>query len=410
MRAFAIILMFACAVPVLAQEARGVPRVLIDRQLRERAVLLTGVDERTVTYTDSAGLSRTESVDEFVALVPPAGAAKSFTAAATMSALELTDGQRFFGDLAPAGAARDSVRWSHPTLGTLEFKLDQVRHLRFNLSAPGGRTAPSPPTAQDPNADLVIFANGDRATGFVESVSGEPRVVKLGPIDQGPTREIGLEVVREIVLSNPAQLPAPRATVVWLRDGSVLTCRGIRTSRLGELTLTPAFADTEAGETPPGTLVLDDLLGVAFDSAAVAALSAVPPASQTPTGGRPWTRPVSIVGAERAVLGAGDIQFPGPVRVEWVLPAGTSRLTMEVELPREMWTWGRCTVVVLGVDGGGNENELARVALDAERPRGAIGASLTGSARLVVRVDPGEFGAVQNGVVLRRPLLLIERK
>lgn len=410
MRVPVAILVCVCAAPAAAQEAKGVARVLIDRELRERPVLLTGLDGRTVTYTDSAGLSRSESVDEFVAMVPAVGAARGSSAASPISSLELTDGQRFFGDLAPAEGARESVRWAHPTLGTLEFKLDRVRSLRFNLPVQGGWGGPSAATPPDPGADLVMFANGDRAAGFVERVSGEPRVVVLGPVDRGETREIGLDVVREIVLSNPAEAPDARSTVVWLRDGSVLACRAIRTTRLGELTLTPAFADTEAVETPPGTLLLDDLLGVAFDSAAVTPLSSVPPAAQAPTGERPWSRPVSVVGAERAVLGAGDIQFPGPVRVEWVLPAGATRLSMDVELPRDMWTWGRCTVAVLGVDRGGAETPLARVALDAEHPREPVRADLQGSARLVVRVDPGEFGAVQNGVVLRRPLLLIATK
>jgi hypothetical protein len=40
-------------------------------------------------------------------------------------------------------------------------------------------------------------------------------------------------------------------------------------------------------------------------------LSSIAPAEQHPTGDRRWARPLTVADADRAVLGAGDIELPG---------------------------------------------------------------------------------------------------
>ncbi len=414
--------------PIAAQEPRSVPRVLLDRQMRERAVMLTALDARTISYTDAAGLVRSEPVSEYLALIPPTeapakpastagprtGEGEAVTARA-WSVIDLTDGERFFGDVGPGAPGRDALRWVHPVLGPMEFKIDQVRRVRLDMPPAGSWTKPVPLAPADSREDVVVFANGDRASGFVEGISGEPRELSLAPKDKGAARSIDLGVVREVVFANPGQLLPARATLVWLRDGSVIACRAIGTTRLGEVTLQPAMQDTEAAasENAPetktqGLLRLDDLLGVAFEPALLAPLSGLPPVSQAPVGDRRWTKPIAIANADRAVLGAGDIERPGPLNVEWDLPPGASRLGATAELPRQMWTWGDCQVVVSAV--GSPQTELFRARLNADQPQARIAVALNGAKRLSIRVEAGQFGPIQDRVILRRPVLLVEKK
>ncbi len=436
---FHLVSVLACgASSALAQESKGVPRVLLDRQLHERAVLLAGLDGRTIMYTDAAGLLRNESVAEYLAIIPPLEPAAparppapanghrepELPPARAWSVIDLADGERFFGDVAPAAAAKDSIRWSHPVLGQMEFKIDQVRRIRLDMPPAGSWSKPVPVLAPDTKDDLVIFANGDRLSGFVEGLTGLPRELRLTSSEKGAgaggARTIKLDVVREVVFANPPQSIPARSTLVWLKDGSVIACRAVKSGRLGELTLNLSLQDSEASPSdvtadprPAGALRLDDLQGAAFEPGALVPLCSLPPVEQKPVGDRRWTRPIAIADADRAVLGAGDIELPGPLSVEWDLPPGATHLGADAELPRQMWTWGDCQVVVSALGSGSGasaETELFRSRLNADQPHARIAVAVAGAKRLRIRIEPGAFGPVQNRVVLRRPLLLIERK
>ena len=211
--AFQLLTVLACAGGALGQEPKGVSRVLLDRQLGEHPVTLVGLDGRAIMYTDAAGLVRNESAAEYLAIVspresaaPPKPAAPASskrapepepTPARASSTIELADGERFFGDIAPEAPPKDAVRWLHPTLGTMEFKFDQVRRIRLDMPPPGSWGKAAPVAAPDSKDDVVIFANGDRATGFVESVTGTPRQLHLSPVGKGEARDVDLNVVRE---------------------------------------------------------------------------------------------------------------------------------------------------------------------------------------------------------------------
>jgi hypothetical protein len=82
------------------------------------------------------------------------------------------------------------------------------------------------------------------------------------------------------------------------------------------------------------------------------------------------------------------------------------------ELPREFWTWGDCELVVSISPAGQTAGaELARQHLSAAQPVATINAALgeaAGERRLRFRLEPGEFGPVQDRIILRRPLLLVD--
>lgn len=416
-----------------AQQSRGVPRLLLDRRLDERAVMLTALDNGTIRYTDGAGLPRTEPATEYLAILPqPAPPAAPHAPTATVAPegapdqqtvkaaapeeqdrplanplVELTDGQRFAGSVAPEPPGEDSLRWATPALGPMEFKLDQVKRIRLHE---GAWSAQPPEAATD---DVLILSNGDHLHGFVESVAKNVRLT-AGEGGKGQAREVPLERVYEVIFANPPVAASARAAVAWLRDGSVVSCRVIRSNREGELTLSAVLQESEAADVraegrPAAALRLEDLLAVAFESggAAIKPLASVAPVQVSPGASRRWTRPVRAIDPERAVLGAADLDFPGPMSVSWDLPKGASRFAAQAELPVQSRTWGDCDLIVSAADAGG-EKEVFRQHLSADAPAAVISVALPeGASRLTVRIDAGPLGPIQDRVVLHRPLLLI---
>jgi hypothetical protein len=234
---------------------------------------------------------------------------------------------------------------------------------------------------------------------------------------KAPARELALDRVQEVALANPPAAGPDQGAVAWLRDGSVIACRVIRTTRAGELVLSATLQESEAPDTraeshPRGAMRLDDLLAISFraSGATLVPLATLPMPEQKPAGERRWSRPATAIEPARAVLGAADIDLPGPMSVTWNLPAGTTRLSAAAELPRQNWTWGDCDLVVLTGDAQGDK-ELFRQRLNAESPRAAIAAAIDpGATHLTVRLEAGPGGPVQDHAVLLRPMLLVEKK
>ena len=402
------------ASPALAQETRGVARVLVDRKLHEQAVSLTGIDNKTVMYSDAAGLVRTETLGEYLAVLSPtpgsgAGAEGGRPAPHPSSILELRDGQRFVGALSSAEqrGSTETVLWEHAALGLMEFKLDEVRSVRLQAGLPTATRR-----AGDIATDVVMLVNGDRLEGFVDAVGP---VVTIDV--NGAKRELPAERVQEVMLagSGAASSEPVRGLVAWLSDGTVVACRGLQTTRVGELILTPRTSGlerTERGtEAPPPaptvSLRLDDLWALAVDPAAIVPLASLHLSAQTPGAGRRWSRGIDVIEPRWAALGLADIELPGPMNVEWDLPPGATRFACDAEMPRQMWTWGDCEVVV-SVLGPAGESELLRKRLNAESPRTRVSLAVAGAKRLRVRVEAGEFGSVQDKVILRRGVILAE--
>lgn len=401
-----------CCAQASAQEVRGVSRVLLDRRLNERTVLLTSIDEKRISYTDSAGLERSgEDIGEYLAVLSPVGEDHAMLAIHPASLIELTDGERFVGTLVGGGreSKADSILWEHAALGVMEFKLDEVKRIQFQ----GGpdSDAPAPPRRES-SSDLVVLANGDRVEGFVDSITANVRMDV-----NGTQRELPVERVQEIVMAGGGIAPQPKAGLIaWLKDGSVIACRTLHSTRLGELVLSPRVMNAEEHPTEaPASQVslrLDDLWALSLDPTGTVPLASLAMGKQTPSADRRWARGAIALDVGWAPLGLADIEFPGPMTVEWDLPAEATRLASEAELPRQMWTWGDCELVVL-VQTAGGESELWRKRINAEAARARIAISLPDAGaprKLRVRLEAGQYGAVQDRIVLRRPVLLIEKK
>jgi hypothetical protein len=155
---------------------------------------------------------------------------------------------------------------------------------------------------------------------------------------------------------------------------------------------------------------LGEVLGADLHPGTLVPLASIPAENQRPTGNRRWTRPV--VASSEALLRLGDVELPGPMSAEWELPAGAERFSADAQLPRAAWDWGDAELIVTLITPAG-ETELFRRRLSADQPGAAVNAPLgkpAAGARLGIRLESGAYGAVQDRVILHRPVLLIDDK
>jgi hypothetical protein len=267
------------------------------------------------------------------------------------------------------------------------------------------------------------MTNGDAVEGFVESI-GEVVKVDSG----GRMVELSIKQVAVIELSNPEK-PASGVRV-WLTDGSVAGATGFAPAAgSGEFRLmrpTPTDDAAQVGLSPL------DVVGIVPDTARVIPLASLPVVSEAGVGDRLYADPAELrwqgeaLGAAwRATVGPGekappldapDIQLPGPMTVEWTLPAGAARVAGWAEVPPEARVWAEFTLVFEGVSARGEVTPLASESMSGSHPVAEFNIELpaTGSVggagldRLRVSIQPGPRGPIQNRVVLRRALLLVD--
>jgi hypothetical protein len=358
--------------------------------------------------------------------------------------LELVDGQRFIGELAghapdaPPPAPTD-VAWEHPEFGRIVVDLDAVRFIRLSSETPpaaGGPPAPragaaaARPEAKKSEGDVVILLNGDRVTGLVESIGA------IVAIDSETGRlTIPARQVARVSLENPARAGA--GARAWLRDGSIVGVSGLITEGSdGRVTLElrpragakaaparPSAAEAES-EDRAAAASLDPgaILALTPDVGRLVSLASLPVQSQRPGPGRRLADPVAALWQGAPVgrdemgaipLSAADLLLPGPMAVEWDLPAGAARLAGRAELPPECLVWGDCIVrigTVTGLGGAGEFTELAGARLSAERPALDFNVAFDGASgarRLRIEVDAGEHGPIMDRVLLRRALIRV---
>jgi hypothetical protein len=406
-----------CTGPVGAEE--GVPRLLLGTDFQARPVRLVAIDSRTVTYLDALGLQRTEGLEEFLGLLgaedgglgAPALADQATDPEAPtlgpprpspfLSMVELTDGQRFAG--LPAGKPGDDIvmEWNTAEFGDLQIPLELVRRVRLRPVAPGAA-----PTAA--GSDALLLANGDVLEGFVESI-GEPTRIE----HDSTTVDVPLERIAEIRLGGPPVPPS--GVMVWLRSGTIVSVSAMQTGRDGRLSLTPTLRETTDGATESNSwpVPMDDLVAAAFDVGRLTPLATIRPAEQAPDPERRWSEPVRVGDSGGAVLGAADIELPGPMTVSWRLPEMAERLGGVAVLPEDCRTWGDCVLVLSVTAGSGPAREVLRAAITASAPQAPFSVALPGglgrSAMLTATLEAGQYGPIQDRVVLRRTVILLAR-
>lgn len=428
-----------------AASAPAAPRfTLLVRSRAPESITLLSIsagDAKTagkIVYLDSAGVQQSMPLSGIVALAPQSWVPTPESTAPTsdeygtsdlpVHRLDLTDGERFVGELAFAPASgpapsspttpADAVFLRHDKLGVLVFPLDRVSKYWSNARravTPGAR-------AFSATSDTLLLANAERLEGLVTQLAptvlieiaqpgAKPAVSDAkaagGKAPKTPATEIDAGNIAMVNLVNPA---APLRTLrIDLADGTVLAADALAgDAQSGKLTFKAIAAGSK------GMLVdLSQLAGVVPDPSRIVPLASLPIAAQKPAEGRIGASAAQVLADAGAPLAAADILLPGPMTVSWAIPTGAASVIGYAQMDDRSFAWGDCTVVVsvapAPATAGAAERELARGRLNATTPSLTISADL-GAIKpgdtLKVRTESGERGPIQDRVVLRRVLLL----
>jgi hypothetical protein len=378
--------------------------VVIDDQLESMIIEISSLNESALHYRTRHGRRRLIPMAQVLAIIPQPAINVSPMRPANMPVepglIMLTDGRRFAGALSSrVSGADESLAWDHEIFGSRLFSLEEVSWLVQPGASPNLKWDRFHPSSSD---ELILF-NGDRLTGFV---------VKIGPevtIEDGDSK-IDVDAVRlsGARLANP---PEPsRGMRVWLRDGTVAPLESIEIDEGGSVLMR-----LDGG--PAHTEQFAPIAAVVFDAARLLPLASLEPVSQMPSEGRRFTDPsqrVASRGGSAAIparsltvhesppLDAFDILLPGPLVLEYELPEGARRLSATASLDVGTSPWGDCEFIVR-VEGV----EMLRLHLSSQQPDGSFVVDTPGS-NLTIEIDPGQYGPINDRVLIRRPLLLLD--
>lgn len=375
--------------------------VLVRRDLTEQHVELAGLDHGELTFLDSSGNTRSARVSDLLALVhsrPPAERPPRELPWITRQlevfgqreqphqsephpfegVIERTDGQRWVGALvSPRG---QSVTWLVEGSLLLDAPLDAIEAAAIHGPIDDARAS------WDGLTDRVALTNGDLVQGFVATLGPQ---VKVETASAGAP-ELPIERVAGVLLANPPT--HAEGTIVRTDAGSVIAVRG--------LVITPTgHVSAEAGSSGGGLgITTTQLRSIDFAPDAYAGLASIKPLSvTTPDGDDP--APARTVPDD--TLGVAGLDLQGPVRIAWELPRPAARFAARATLPPAMWAWGDCELVVRTGDG----LEAFRQRLNADRPEADIRVPLGGQTSLSIEIESGRAGAVQDRLVLDRPIV-----
>lgn len=370
-------------------------RVLTDDLRLERAGL--------VEMDEAAAVLRRDGRPQRVALGPvvsiSAGAPRTLPAFAGVSDasrvfVELTDGQRLVVDI-DRSEDPEAIVGRVIGLGRGRIPLERVAR----IARPGAAWH-----AEPPRADVVRLANGDVLTGFVDSI-GESVSVET---DAGGAAVVPLAGVAEIRLANPPE-PA-RGLLVTDDQGVALIARTLTVDADARLSLT----------TDPGVLGVDSrgedtvayerlnarLIGLrTVGDAAVLALGAIAPDAVRPTGGRRWTPAPERRTDDDPMTALPDVRMPAPATATYPLPAGArfDRFACAVS-PARPGPWTDCTARVFALSADGTRTLIGEQRVTAATADAPIAGPVPPDTRaIVLEVDPGASGAVQDAVTFLAP-------
>lgn len=390
----------------------------------------------TITYLDPAASERTIALKDIIALAPAAWVptpettapvTDGFTSDLPIHRLDLTDGQRFVGEFpggrpgvgprpsppSPPGTAPSAdapVMFQCERLGLLTVPLDRVQRYHYSAKYPPEIGSQALSTVND----TLFLGNSDRIEGLVTRLGPGVVTIETKPTSTKPgtaARPMLTTIdIRQVLLAHLVNPGAPlRSLRVDLNDGTVLAADRLSADAQGSRLVVRAVVAGASSQTV--AMDLGHLAAVIPDASRIIPISGLPFAAQTPAPGRVSTLPAAVVPDVGAPLSAADILLPGPMTVEWAIPAGAASVLGYAQMDDRSFAWGDCVVSVsiAAPAPGAPERQIAKGRLNSESPSLTIASPLgtlrTGD-RLRVRVDSGERGPIQDRTVLRRMVFL----
>ncbi len=372
---------------------------LLDASGASKVVTVQAIDGETISTTDLDGRRRNEPLSTVIllsrAMIQPPQMPRFSTVSAEdalhtpRGVLHTVDGQIVAGSLTDGGKPEE-IMWQSPVVGTLRVPLEMLRRLDCVY----------PPSAMNAQAkfskDTLMLRNGDVIGGFVDSI-GELITIETGTAATKSRMTVPMGRVEAVVLAQAAV--ASRGTIVTTREGLVVQIQSMQIQDRavrGKVTL--------RAERDPLVLQDVDVESLVIDAARVLPLSQCSVHDVAGTDGRGWTQPLAFHQAQRGSF-ATELEFPGPMRVDFDVPKGATRLLFHAELPHSCRTWGDPELVVSAGDGT-TFKELKRISLTGDAPEADANLEIGGANVLRFSVEAGAAGAIQDRVTLRRAMIL----
>ncbi|MFA9476856.1 hypothetical protein ACERK3_00985 [Phycisphaerales bacterium AB-hyl4] len=369
------------------------PAELVDDELKREQVAITSLQNGTLSYFDSERRLQQERVQAFVQLDAIGGRSASLSPGEAV--VELTDGQRFVGEWrggASGGASGgESLRWEHPTLGTMTLPLDRLRAVRFRTL--DGWDAEPIAHGPTPAQDTVTLVNGDELRGFVLEMTDD--AVVLQPDGGDEPWSLPHARIAMLRLANPDEPPATGHQVMVLGDGSRAHVTGLAISREQVQFASGLRDDGERGE-----MGLDDLVGVDFTAHGRRLVPLVDQPMTVIEGGEVFGLPTP----PRTV--GKRLRLQAPIVVQFELPesaqrfAAVAELALDGDAPAHLPDWADFEVIV---QQGDHEQ---RYRLHGSQREVSINLALD-DATLRLELDPGVNGPILDRLQLRDAVLLI---
>ncbi len=395
--------------PATGQTLRG-GWVLCTRELELQETLIDHIDERELILRSAYGIRSSVPMDQVLFLIR-AESEESITADEIVGApapqqspvrlVSLTDGQVIRGSINESDLPEE-----------LAFNLIAGRNVHGDARVPLERVLRISDGGQPGNAardqllpdDTLVTRTGDTIVGFIESIGPMTRV----SIDDGGELEIETARLESIGMANP---PAPQPGLyLTFNDFEVL-----RASAMEFDTNQPIRVEIDAaslGLMDTGNSIwvfdADSLRSLTVRSAdsRIVALTEIAPALVEPTGDRDWVPSPVPMRSSLAHAALGSIDLITPMRVEYPLPEGSGRFASTIEASVQQWT--DCIVRVIARSPGGSST-LFEGRLNAATPSAEINTLIPrGATGLIIEIDPGKHGPIQDRVLLHRPRLLIQ--
>ncbi|MEE8487425.1 MAG: hypothetical protein V3S56_04590, partial [Gemmatimonadota bacterium] len=184
---------------------------------------------------------------------------------------------------------------------------------------------------------------------------------------------------------------------VWFDDGTVFDVDSIQIGDDGFVRLRSMW---HSAGTKPAVVKLSRLNAIRLDPDRLLPLADLEPdrIEGPPTR---YILPAPKVLNPDAPLKLSSIEFRGPIIARFILPAGCQRFACEAVLPAGSMQWADFEFIVHN-----NDEVVFRARLGPDNPVVTVNVPLTGS-ELTIELTEGEFGAVQDRVILEYPMLLL---
>lgn len=392
-----------------AQSLKGA-WIVCTRDLQLRETLIDRFDQRELVLRNEYGIRSSVPMGEVLFVVrsdplrpvrPDEIAGVPMPEPSPVRLITLRDGQVIRGSIIEPGVPDE-----------LAISLIAGRHVHGEAHLPLERVMrvvdqDAPPPTQAPGElldDLVITRTGDRITGFIEALGPVTRITQ----QSGPELEIETQRIESILIANT---PAPEPGVyLGFSDREILRAMSIEYEAQQPITIEVDATSLGLSDTGNAVWVFDTgslrSLRVVRPATRVLALAELDPARVQATGDRDWAPTPTPLdrGANHPALGSLDLH--SPVRLFYRLPEGTARFAAGIEAPIEQWT--DCIVRVLGVSGS-DQRVLFEQRLNRESPTAELNIAVPArSTELIIEIDPGEYGPIQDRVLLHRARLLVQ--